>query len=473
MSILTQDPARSNARRPRIQRGAVHTTCIAPYFLLTVGLLFLQVSSIQAADESSQDSPSPPIPEERFAIHGQMTYTVQATDGFHAPYRGPNSLSPASNEETVDGTLDLGAGLWRGAEFWINSEIDQGFGLDNTLGVAGFPSGEAYKVGAYHPYFRWPRAFVRQTIDEGGERESVERGANQLGGSRSVNRWVITFGKVSVVDIFDINQYAHDPRGDFLNWAAVDAGSFDYAADAWGYTVGAAAECYQGAWTVRAGVFDGSNVPNSPHLEPGLHELQAVAELEHRHEILDHAGKVMVTAFETRARLGLLDEAVQMAQATGNPVDIAATRQLRDRVGADINLEQELTQDLGMFARVGKASGNVEAYDFTDIDRTVSAGLSLKGSRWTRADDTVGLAGIVNGISAARERFLNAGGLGIVVGDGQLPHPGPEQILETYYSLGILQQLHVSLDYQFVKNPAYNQDRGPVSIFAVRVHAQF
>lgn len=196
-------------------------------------------------------------------------------------------------------------------------------------------------------------------------------------------------------------------------------------------------------------------------------------ELEHRHEILGHGAKVMLTAFETRARLGLLDEAVKMAQATGNPVDIAATCQLRDRVGADINLEQELTQDLGMFARVGKASGNVEAYDFTDIDRTVSAGLSLKGPRWTRADDTVGLAGIVNGISAARERFLNASGLGIVVGDGQLPHPGSEQILETYYSLGILQQLHVSLDYQFVKNPAYNQDRGPVSIFAVRVHAQF
>jgi high affinity Mn2+ porin len=237
--------------------------------------------------------------------------------------------------------------------------------------------------------------------------------------------------------------------------------------------VGAAAEWYQGAWTLRAGVFDGSNVPNSAHLEPGFHEFQVDLELEKRHAILGHPGKVMLMAYETRARLGLLDEAAQIAQATGNPVDIAATRQLRDRVGADINLEQELAHDLGMFARVGKASRNVEAYDFTDIDRTVSAGLSLKGSRWTRADDTVGLVGIVNGISAARERFLNAGGLGIVVGDGQLPHPGPEHILETYYSLGVLQQLHLSLDYQFVKNPGYNRDRGPVSIFAVRVHAQF
>lgn len=171
--------------------------------------------------------------------------------------------------------------------------------------------------------------------------------------------------------------------------------------------------------------------------------------------------------------MGLLNEAVQIAQATGNSVDIAAVRQLRDRVGADLNLEQGLTRDLGMFARVGKSAGNVEAYEFTDIDRTVAAGLSLKGSYWARADDTVGLAGIVNGISAARERFLNAGGLGIVVGDGQLPHAGPEQIIETYYNVAVLRQAHISLDYQFVKNPAYNRDRGPVSITAVRFHAQF
>lgn len=470
MSVLTRGTSPPGAER--YLRYFVRATWNAACFFLTMGLPIVHASSVQAADESLDRTLSL-ITEERFAIHGQLTYVVQATDGFRAPYSGLNSLSPARNDETVDATLFLGAGLWHGAEFWINPEIDQGFGLDNTLGVAGFPSGEAYKVGADHPYFRWPRAFLRQTIEEGGERESVEGVANQLGGYRSANRWVFTVGKFSVVDLFDTNQYAHDPRNDFLNWAAVEAGSFDYAADAWGYTVGAAAEWYHGAWTVRAGVFDGSNVPNSVHLEPGVHEVQVDLELEKRHEILTHPGKLMLTAFETRARLGLLDEAVQIAQATGNPVDITTTRRLRDRVGADFNLEQELTPDLGMFARVGKASGNTEAYDFTDIDRTVAVGLSLKGSRWSRPGDTVGLSGIVNDISAARARFLNAGGLGIVVGDGQLPHAGPEQVLETYCNLGLLPQAHVSLDYQLVKNPAYNRDRGPVSIFAVRFHAQF
>ncbi len=438
---------------------------------ILLSAILIHSTDAGAADESVAP-PSEQMAPERWAIHGQMTYVEQNTDGFSAPYSGPNSLLPSRGAETADATLYAGVRLWPGMEAWINPEFDQGFGLDDTLGVAGFPSGEAYKVGKNQPYFRLQRLFLRDTIDLGGAQQPVTPDLNQLGGFQSTNRWVFTVGKFSVVDIFDANQYAHDPRNDFLNWAAADTGSFDYAADAWGYTVGAAAEWYHEAWTVRAGLFDLSNVPNSEHLEPGLHELQFDLELEKRHEVHGHPGKVMLTAFDSRARMGLLDEAVGTAQATGNAVDIAAVRRLRDRVGIDFNLEQELVEDLGIFARAGKAAGNVETYEFTEIDRTIAMGLSVKGSRWTRAQDTVGIAAIVNHISAAREQYLNAGGLGIIIGDGQLPRPGPEQIVETYYSLGILAQIHVSLDYQFVRNPAYNRDRGPVSIFALRVHAQ-
>jgi high affinity Mn2+ porin len=288
-----------------------------------------------------------------------------------------------------------------------------------------------------------------------------------------VNRLVLTVGKISVTDLFDSNQYAHDPRADFLNWAAIDAGTFDYAADSWGYTVGAAIEWYRGDWTLRAGGFDLSNIPNSPDLEPAWHEFQMILEPEHRHAIAGHPGKVMLTVFDTRGRMGLLDQAVQLAQSTDTPVNIAAVRQYRSRLGADINFQQELTADLGMFARVGKAAGNVETYEFTDIDRTVATGLSLQGSAWRRRHDTIGLALIDNGISAAREQYLNAGGLGVLIGDGKLPHPGPEEIVETYYSAALLSFAQVTLDYQWINNPAYNRDRGPVSVFAVRVHAQF
>ncbi len=418
-------------------------------------------------------TPTLPPTGDNFAIHGQFTFVEQATSDFRSPYQGENSLSPRIGRETVDATLYLGARLWRNAELWANPEIDQGFGLDNTVGMAGFPSAEAYKVGRKKPYLRLPRLFVKQTVNLSGESTDTEPDANTFGGLQSENRLVFTLGKFSVVDVFDNNKYAHDPRGDFLNWATVDAASFDYAADAWGYTVGAAAEWYQGRWTVRAGIFDLSNVPNSEHLEPGLHELQGVFEIEHRHELAGLPGKLLLTVFDSRGRMGLLDDAVRLGQATGQAPDVGLVRQLRDRLGLSVNLEQALTSDLGAFLRAGGAAGNVEAYEFTDVDRTVSAGLSLQGARWDRAHDTVGLAAVVNEISAARKRYLNAGGLGILVGDGQLPHPRSEQILETYYDIAVLPHAQFSINYQFARNPAYNSDRGPVSIFAVRVHAQF
>ncbi len=410
---------------------------------------------------------------ESFAVHGQATYVEQETNAFNAPYRGTNSLSPATGRETFDATLYLGAQPWAGAEAWLTPEADQGFGLDDTLGVAAFPSGEAYKVGRDRPYLRLPRAFVRQTLNLGDDRAPVEAGLFQLAGTQSADRVIVTVGKFSVGDVFDTNQYAHDPRMDFLNWGAIDAATFDYAADAWGFTVGAAVEWYQGAWTLRGGLFDLSDVPNSEHLEPAAHEFQVIAELEHRHELGGRPGRVLVTGFDSRGRMALLADAVAQAEASGSVPDVAAVRRYRSRTGVDVALEQQLLADLGLFARAGGAGGNVEAYEFTDVDRSAEAGLSLKGARWQRADDTVGLAAIVSGISAQRRRYLDAGGLGILVGDGRLPHAASERIVEAYYAARIAGPTTVTLDYQFVTNPAYNQDRGPASVFALRLHAQF
>lgn len=401
-----------------------------------------------------------------------MTFVEQATSDFTAPYAGPNSLSPRIGRETADVTLYLGARLTTGCELWVNPELDQGFGLNNTLGLAGFPSAEAYKVGRRTPYLRWPRIFLRQTINLGAADQPVDAAANQLAGAMSSDRLVITLGKFSVVDVFDSNRFAHDPRADFLNWAAVDAGSFDYAADAWGYSAGLATEWYQGRWTLRLGVFDLSDVPNSAHLEPGFHEFQKIVELERRHEIAGLEGKLMLTGYDSRGRMGLLNDAVLYAQVHGGPVDPAAVRRYRDRYGLHLTLEQQVTPSVGVFVRAGGASGNVEAYEFTDIDRGASGGVSVKGMKWGRPEDTAGLALMVNEISSERKRYLAAGGLGILVGDGRLPNPGREQIAETYYDVAVLHVAHVAFDYQYVRNPAYNSDRGPVSIFAIRLHAQ-
>jgi high affinity Mn2+ porin len=426
------------------------------------------------ADDASATNTTAPA-EESWAIHGQSTYTQQFQPAFRSPYQGPQSLSPATNgRETFDATIYAGIRPWQGAEIWINPEADQGFGLSNSFGVAGYVSGEAYKLGQNDPYYRMSRAFFRQTIDLGGETQKVDPDLNQLGGSQTANRVVITVGKYSVVDIFDTNRYAHDPRNDFLNWSVLDAGSFDYAADAWGATYGAAAEWYQDWWAVRVGLFDMSNVPNSIALSlPLIHQDQFVAEVEERHSLWDQPGKLKFLYWLTRANMGTYTDALALAAATGTTPSTGSVRNYRSKYGVVLNLEQQLTPDLGMFARLGWTQGGVEEYDFTDIDQTVSIGLSLTGTRWGRPDDTVGLAAVANQISRSAKNYLAAGGLGGIIGDGQLPEAGPEQIIETYYSFAAFSFAKVTGDYQFVNNPAYNRQRGPVSVFALRLHAEF
>jgi high affinity Mn2+ porin len=413
-----------------------------------------------------------PLEADSWNVHGQTTYVSQYAPPFHAPYGGPNSLASNSGRETWDATIYVGRRLWRGAELWINPEIDQGYGLSDTLGVAGFTSGEAYKVGYTHPYLRVPRAFIRQTFDLGGAIEKLASGLNQSSGSQTADRVVVTVGKFSVSDLFDTITYAHDPRNDFMNWSLVDAGTFDYAADAWGFTYGAAIEWYQARWTARAGLFDLSIVPNSIELDHRFDQFQIVYELEHRHELIGQPGKVALVGFLSRGKMGSFDDAVALARQTGTAASAADVRRYTSRPGVSLNAEQQVVPDVGIFGRLGWAAGNVEPYEFTDIDRTASAGLSLGGKRWGRDDDTLGLATVVNGISGAHIAYLNAGGLGVLVGDGQLPHPGLERIIETYYRIP-LASWQVTADYQFIVNPAYNRDRGPVSVFSVRLRTQF
>jgi high affinity Mn2+ porin len=409
---------------------------------------------------------------DNFAFHGQATYLNQYDAPFRAPFSGRNSLDPNIGRETADVTLYAGVRLWKGAEAWINPEIDQGFGLSGSVGAAGFPSGEAYKVGADFPYTRLQRAFVRQTINLGGEVQQVDGGINQFSGSQTSDRLVFTVGKIGVVDIFDTNKYAHDPRSDFMNWSIIDTGTFDYAADAWGYTVGATAEWYQGPWTLRTGVFNLSVAPNTTALDPHFGQFQWLGEIERRYDIWGQPGKLAITGFVSRGRLGSFEDAIQLASVTGGTPDLPAVRQYRSREGISMNLEQQLMPNVGFFARAGISNGDIEPYEFTDIDRTVAAGLSVSGKQWGRDNDTFGIAGVVNGISSVHQAFLNAGGLGILVGDGQLPHPGNERILETYYSFPVLSS-KITLDYQLIVNPAYNRDRGPVSVFGLRVHTQY
>ena len=415
-----------------------------------------------------------------FAVHGQATFVEQAHPAFRSPYQGTNSLTGGADaKQTFDTTLSVGVKLWRGAEFWANPEIDQGFGFNNSHGVAGFPSAEAYKIGSATPYARLQRAFLRQTINLGGDTESVDDDFTQFKGTRSADRLVITAGRFGVNDIFDTNRYANNPKSDFLNWSVVNAGTFDYAADGWGYTYGAAAEWYTGQWTFRGGVFDLSKTPSggvSPlggTLDPTFQQFALIGEIERRYELWGQPGKIKITGFLNRGSAGNFADAVALAQITAMPADINAVRSYTSRPGVSLNLEQQIKENIGVFFRAGWADGNVEPWDFTDIDRTVSGGVSIGGKSWGRPDDTIGIAGVVNGISNNHIAFFNAGGLGILLGDGQLTNYSTEKIFEAYYSIALNHWTKLTFDYQFIANPGYNADRGPANAFAARAHWQF
>jgi high affinity Mn2+ porin len=411
---------------------------------------------------------------EDWAVHGQATFIEQYHPAFHSPFRGANSMDPGSRgNETVNATLYAGGRPWDGGEAWADGEIDQGFGLSNTLGVAAFPNGQGSKVGKAEPYFRLHRLFFRQTFDLGGEEEDVAPSANQLGGSHTHDNLVITIGKFSTVDIFDVNSYAHDPANDFLSWAVIDTGSFDYAADAWGYSYGAAAEWNTGDWTLRGGFFDLSRVPNGTELTRGFGQYQIDAELERRFQLFGHDGKVKLLGFASRGEFGAYKDAVAQGLAMSRIPDTALVRRPSFRPGLAVNLEQGISDDLGAFLRAGMSDGSREADEFTDIDNTIAAGLSLRGDSWARRDDAIGLALESAGVSRAAQQYFAAGGLGILVGDGQLLNYGRETVAEIYYSAALFQGVALTADYQFVANPAYNPDRGPISVLGLRLHGQF
>jgi high affinity Mn2+ porin len=421
-----------------------------------------------------------PLSDDSFNVHGQTTFAWLAYPAFRSSFVGPQSL-PGSGQgaETFDATLYAGIRLWQGAEVWINPELDQGFGFDNTHGLAGFASGEAFKLGSSYPYARLQRLFLRQTINLGGDIGKLDADINQFADTVTANRLVLTVGRMFITDIFDTNKYANSSKTDFMNWSFLNAGTFDFAGDAWESDYGMVAEWYQDFWTLRAGVFDlsatpeGGNSPTAIELDSTFSQFQAVGEIEDRYQLWGQPGKLKITGFLSRGRAGAFQDAVELAQLTGQPANINAVRTYTSRPGVSINLEQQVSETVGVFARAGWADGNIEPWDFTDIDRTVSGGVSLNGKRWGRPDDTIGIAGAINGISSIHQAFFNSGGIGILIGDGQLPRPGLEQVFETYYSYALTSASRLSFDYQLINNPAYNTERGPVNVFGLRLHAQF
>ncbi|MBS0531881.1 MAG: carbohydrate porin [Proteobacteria bacterium] len=434
-----------------------------------------RLSDAPPAGDARATAPRVTLPDSTdWNVHAQSTFIASAYPPIHSPYAGPDSLpGGGQGRETLTATAFLGWRLWQGGEFYFDPELAQGFGLNGTLGLAGFPNGEAQKAGAEFPKFRAQRYYLKQTIGLGGEQEDVPDGPNQLAGKRDIDRITLIVGRFAVGDFFDGNSYAKDPRADFMNWAMWSSAAYDFPADLPGYTRGGVVELNRKDWAIRAGLFQVPSAPNSDALT--FQSAGTAVELEERYAISDQPGKLRLGAFANRGNTANYRDVLAVAAA--NPaLDINAIvpslRRDNLKYGFYVNAEQQIAKDIGLFARASWNDGQAEILSFTDIDRSVSGGVSVKGSYWGRASDTVGVGGAVNGLSSAHRDFLAAGGTGLLIGDGQLNYR-TERILEAYYAFAIDKNFTFTADYQFIANPAYNADRGPVHVFSGRLHGEF
>jgi high affinity Mn2+ porin len=411
-------------------------------------------------------------PESRVDAHFQLTTVTQAHPKFDAAYTGRNSLSPESEHETtVTSTLYLGARLWRGSELYVNPELSGGSGLSRAFGIAGFPNGESFRVGDPQPHVYLGRLMLRQTFAAGSEVEPVADKANQLGGRRPVRRWTVTIGKFGVTDVFDDNDYSHDPRAQFLNWADWTPGAWDYPADTRGYTWGAAVEYDDETWAVRFAAAAEPKQANGLEIDKDLrHAYSLMGELDRQYELSGQKGEAKLVVFYNRARMGNYRDA--LLQADGGAPDIVSTRRRgRSKWGVAVNLQQPLGTSLGLFLRGSWNDGRNEAWAYAEIERSATAGGVWKAPLTGRPGDEAGLAFIVNALSQDHRDYLAAGGFGFMIGDGRLRY-GLEKIAEVYYAALLYDHLWLTADYQFVQNPAYNRDRGPVHVFGLRFHAE-
>lgn len=447
------------------------TRCLASLWL---GLGAWGVHAQDTAPEARQ--------EESSQARYQSTYNTQQHPAFASAGSSFNSLGAGADRMfTFSLTGHWGKRLESGAEVYANVELAAGEPFSkNLVGLGGFTNGEITRAAGTTPKPYLQRLFWRQTWNQGGEREWLESDFNQMARWVDKNRFVLTAGNFSTLDVFDDNAYAKDPRTQFMNWSHWTYGAFDYAADARGFGWGLAAEWYRGDWVFRLGRMTGPKRPNELQVDWDLlRHYGDQFEVEHAHDLAGQPGKLRVLAFRNRAVTARFDEATRYLQAhpPASDADRQTIFQVRNGIqtkhGLGLNLEQALSPDVGVFVRAMKADGRSETYAFTEIDASLSAGAVLHGRLWGRAQDHFGLAVMDNRLSRERRQYLEAGGISYFIGDGSAFQYRPERGIETYYSFGVNKHSWLTADFQRIHNPAYNALRGPVSVYALRLHAQF
>jgi high affinity Mn2+ porin len=441
-------------------------------FKLKINLLLLCTLTFSAFATASNKNDS----TQNWNFHFQNTTIYQYHPAFKAGYSGLNSLSSSvESPVSVTATLSLGAKLWKGASVYYNAEMGGGSGFSQARGIAGFVNGEVYRVSDATPKIYTARLFLKQIFALSTETQKMEDDANQLATNMPVSYISVAMGKFSVLDFFDDNKFSHDPRTQFYNWALMGNGAWDYPADTRGYTSGVVAELVKPQWALRLSSVMVPTTANGPVMDKDiLHANSEAIEFEHQYKIGNQTGVVRLMSFITMGGMGNYKEALAWGTAQNSAPAIDSTHAVgRTKFGFGINIEHNINENVGLFLRSSWNDGRNETWAFTEIDRALSLGVQLNGSLWKRNDDKLGLAFLANGLSNDHRDYLKAGGYGFIIGDGHLNYQ-PEMITELYYSLKVKNYpIWFSPDYQFIVNPGYNKDRGPVHAFGVRTHIEF
>jgi hypothetical protein len=456
--------------------------------LLGFVLLIAPAVRAQEAPESSPSSPqapeSDPIPAmfphpetDRLWISGQANFISQWHPAFHSPYQGRNSLSPQAQDASSRVlTLYTGLRLANATEVLCDVQETGGHGIGEALGLAGFTNLDVVRNPTLSkaPYIA--RLMWHHVISLSPEDAPSPRTPLSLFSRLPLRRFEIRFGKFGLADFFDLNSYGTDSNLQFMNWTVDNNGAYDYAADTRGFTFGAMFEYHDRHWAARFAEALMPKVANGIHLDADLGRARSEnLELEIHHAVVfKQEGILRLLAYVNHANMGTYRQAIENFRTGITPVPDITAHPLQTTVkyGFGANFEQPLNDWLGLFGRWGWNEGRHESYAYTEVDATIELGVGASGARWSRKYDRAGLAFVSNGISRDHQQYLALGGLGFLLGDGRLNY-GRENALETYYTLHAWRGAYPSFGFQYVKNPGYNRDRGPVLVPTLRLHLEF
>jgi high affinity Mn2+ porin len=438
----------------------------------------------QSAPSKPDDSASdvsgtlfPHFESDRIWLSGQANIITQWHPAFRSPYQGPNSLSPEAQDASSRVlTLLTGLRINNSSEILFDLQETGGHGIGEALGLAGFTNLDVVRNPSISKAPYVARLMWHQIIPLSKEKAPSERTPLSLFKELPVRRLEIRVGKLSMTDFFDVNTYGSDSNFQFMNWTLDNNGAYDYAADTRGYTYAAMFEYDDRHWALRFAEALMPKVANGLNLDADLARARSEnVELELHHSFVPHREAVVrLLGYANHANMGIYSVAVADFQSgkTPTPEITAHPLQTTTKYGFGVNLEQPLTDWLGLFSRWGWNEGQHESYAYTEDDETVQVGAGANGTPWKRKLDRAGVAFISNGISRDHQQYLALGGIGFLLGDGALNY-GRENIVETYYTAHVWRGIFASFDLQHVNNPGYNRDRGPVLVPALRLHVEF